>query len=102
MRNLTCLLILLALAAGGQVPFVASLPTDSAERSAYAQMPDMGCKACGGDVTRATCEIQCVALPAIEAGRIDLDETPTRVAWVMRSESGRTHSIAPDTSPPRL
>jgi hypothetical protein len=62
---------------------------------------DQSCKACGGTMAAAPCDAACVALLAIAAAIVALPDDGGHECWSTRSESTASHSISPDTSPPR-
>lgn len=103
LRTLISLLLLLALFAGGRISAVMAMPMASGSSlAADAQMPDANCKACGaGTMATALCDALCAALPAIDATVAELGVVGSHGPWILRAESGPTHFIGPDTSPPR-
>ena len=103
LRKMVHLLLLLALLAGGQVSatMVMPVPQDGSPTVA-AEMPEMNCKACTAtDAASGPCDILCVALTAIIPGGPDLADAGSHQDWAWQPRSGHTHSISPDTSPPR-
>ena len=99
-RKLIALFLLLALIAGGDRVAAMALDADGPQMSDM-HKPDISCKACDGAVSRAPCDAACLALPAIEAGFVSVPASRIHERWMMRSNTGATFSIKPDTSPPR-
>jgi hypothetical protein len=100
-RKLVALLVLLALIASGDRFAMVMAMEQSGTQMTDMQKPDMSCKACGAMMAAAPCDALCAALPAIDAAFIDLSDVGVRERWAAHSESGATHFISPDTSPPR-
>jgi hypothetical protein len=101
-RRLICPLLLLALFAGGPVSLFLQLPGDGRAMSMTdEQMSGKYCKDCDEAAPSSVCDAVCAALPAIEAAAVALDPASSGVAWGLSFETGSTHFISPDTSPPR-
>jgi hypothetical protein len=96
-RWLLSLLLLLALAAGGTILSPLEMPGSAS----IGDMTDKSCASCGKATAPSSCDAVCIALPGIATATFDLDLPPSQPSWKVSSETGATHFIAPDTSPPR-
>lgn len=99
-RQLFALLLLLALVAGGDRFAAIGMDMGGVQMSDM-QQSDQDCKACGGTMSTAPCDVVCGALPAIDIAMVGLPSPGAHERWTARSESGAGFSIRPDTSPPR-
>ena len=94
--RLLALTLMLAPIAGEESTMAMSMDMEGMQMSDM----DQSCKACGAPI-ESTCDVVCVALPALNVADFRVDELSIHERWVSRSESGAGVFVRPDTSPPR-